>query len=64
MIQSVKGVVVGEPVFKGTRVSVRTITAMKAQGASTAEIVEGYPSLTEGMVELAEIWAADHPGRG
>lgn len=64
MIESVKGVVGGEPVFKGTRVPVRTIAAMKAQGACTAELVEGYPSLTERMVELAEIWAAAHPARG
>ncbi|MBP1886565.1 DUF433 domain-containing protein [Sinorhizobium mexicanum] len=64
MIRSVKGVVGEEPVFKGTRVPVRTIAAMKAQGAGIAEIVEGYPSLTERMVELAEIWAAAHPARG
>ncbi|MGO7426051.1 DUF433 domain-containing protein, partial [Rhizobium ruizarguesonis] len=56
LIQSVKGVVGGEPVFKGTRVPVRAIAAMKAQGASTEEIVEGYPSLTGRMVELADIW--------
>lgn len=64
LIESVKGVAGGEPVFKRTRVPVRTIAAMKIQGASTAEIVEGYPSLTERMVELAEIWAAAHPARG
>jgi len=64
IIGSVKGVAGGEPVFKGTRVPVRTIAAMRTQGASTAEIVEGYPSLTERMVELAEIWAAAHPARG
>ncbi|MDK4728709.1 DUF433 domain-containing protein [Rhizobium phaseoli] len=64
MIESVKGVVGGEPVFKRTRVPVRTIAAMKTQGASTAEIVEGYPSLTERIVELAEIWVAAHPARG
>lgn len=64
MIESVKGVAGGEPVFKRTRVPVRVVAAMKNQGASTAEIVEGYPSLTERMVELAEIWAAAHPARG
>jgi uncharacterized protein (DUF433 family) len=64
IIESVKGVVGDEPVFKRTRVPVRTIAAMKTQGASTAEIVEGYPSLTERMVELAEIWVAAHPARG
>ncbi|MBW9115633.1 DUF433 domain-containing protein [Rhizobium cauense] len=64
VIESVKGVVGGEPVFKKTRVPVRTIASMKAQGATTREIVEGYPSLTERMVELAEIWTAAHPARG
>ena len=64
IIHSVKGVVGGEPVFKGTRVPVRTIAAMKLQGAATDEIVEGYPALTARMVGLAEIWVAAHPARG
>ncbi|TAU66353.1 DUF433 domain-containing protein [Rhizobium ruizarguesonis] len=64
IIHSVKGVVGGEPVFKGTRVPVRTIAAMKLQGAATDEIVEGYPALTARMVDLAEIWVAAHPARG
>jgi len=49
--------------LKGTRVPVRMVAAMKAQGASTAEIVDGYPSVTARMVELAEIWSAAHPAR-
>lgn len=64
VIESVKGVLGGEPVFTKTRVPVRAVAAMRAQGASTEEIVEGYPSLTMRMVELAEIWAAAHPARG
>ncbi|MBY2924442.1 DUF433 domain-containing protein [Rhizobium leguminosarum] len=64
IIHSIKGVVGGEPVFKGTRVPVRTIAAMKLQGATTDEIVEGYPALTARMVDLAEIWVAAHPARG
>jgi uncharacterized protein (DUF433 family) len=64
IIHSVKGVVGGEPVFKGTRVPVRTIATMKLQGAATDEIVEGYPALTTRMVDLAEIWVAAHPARG
>ncbi|WHO82863.1 DUF433 domain-containing protein [Rhizobium leguminosarum] len=64
IIHSVKGVVGGEPVFKGTRVPARTIAAMKLQGAPTDEIVEGYPALTARMVDLAEIWVAAHPARG
>lgn len=64
VIESVKGVLGGEPIFSKTRVPVRTIAAMKAQGATTDEIVEGYPALTMRMVELAEIWTAAHPARG
>lgn len=64
LIRSVKGVLGGEPVFKGTRVPARAIAAMKAQGATTEEILEGYPSITARMVDLAEIWTAAHPARG
>jgi len=61
MIVSVEAVMGGEPVFKGTRIPVRLISAMKAQGATTQEILDGYPALTAEMVELAESWAAAHP---
>ncbi|MGH6860419.1 MAG: DUF433 domain-containing protein [Phyllobacterium sp.] len=64
VIESVKGVLGGEPVFKGTRVPAWAIAAMKAQGVSTEELLEGYPSITERMVEFAEIWTAAHPARG
>ncbi|MEO9340848.1 DUF433 domain-containing protein [Mesorhizobium sp. SB112] len=64
VIRSVKGVSGGEPVFKGTRVPVRAIASMRSQGASAEEILEGYPSLTARMIDLAEIWTAAHPARG
>lgn len=64
IIHSVKGVVGGEPVFKNTRVPVRTIAAMIAQGAEVDELLEGYPSLNARMIELAEIWTVAHPARG
>jgi uncharacterized protein (DUF433 family) len=64
MIGRVKGVMGGEPVFKGTRIPVRTIAAMLAQGADEADLLEGYPSLTARMIELARIWTAAHPTRG
>jgi len=57
-------VIGGEPVFKGTRVPVRMVAAMKKQGADAIEIVEGYPALTARMVDLAEIWVAAHPTSG
>jgi uncharacterized protein (DUF433 family) len=63
-IERVRGVSGGEPVFKKTRVPVRMVAAMRIQGATTEEIVAGYPSLTVRMVELAEIWTAAHPVSG
>lgn len=63
-IHSVKGLMGGEPVFKGTRIPVRAIAGMRAQGASVEELLEGYPSLNSRMVEFAEIWTAAYPARG
>lgn len=63
-IHQEKGVLGGEPVFKGTRIPVRAIAAMLAQGATAQEILEGYPALTPRMLELAVIWVAAHPARG
>lgn len=64
MVGRVKGVMGGEPVFRGTRIPVRMVAAMVAQGAGEAELLEGYPKLTARMIELAGIWAAAHPARG
>jgi uncharacterized protein (DUF433 family) len=51
IIHSEKGFVGGEPVFRGTRIPVQTVAAMKLQGAATDEIIEGYPALTARMVD-------------
>jgi uncharacterized protein (DUF433 family) len=40
----------GEPVIKGTRVTVRTILASLAEGARIEEILEDFPTLTEEAV--------------
>lgn len=64
MVERVKGVMGGEPVFRGTRIPVRMIAAISAQGADQAELLEGYPKLTARMVELARTWTAAHPARG
>lgn len=64
MIGVRKGIMDGEPVFKGTRIPVRMIAAMKAEGASVEEITDGYPSLTERTIDFSAIWTAAHPARG
>lgn len=48
----------GEPVFKGTRVSLRTMLASLAEGDSVDEILRAYPSLTADDVRAAIAFAA------
>lgn len=43
----------GEPVFVGTRVTLRTILASLAEGATVGDILSDFPSLTED-----HLWAA------
>jgi uncharacterized protein (DUF433 family) len=51
-------IVGGEPVMKGTRVTLRTVLASLAEGATTAEILADFPTLTEDDVRAAIAFAA------
>lgn len=64
MVERRRSVLGGEPVFKGTRIPVRVIAAMLAEGIDESEILEGYPKLQRRQLELARIWAAAHPRHG
>jgi len=48
----------GEPVIKGTRVTVRTILASLAEGASMEEILADFPTLKERDVRAVIAFAA------
>jgi len=48
----------GEPVIKGTRVTVRTILASLAEGASVEEILADFPTLKERDVRAVIAFAA------
>jgi uncharacterized protein (DUF433 family) len=48
----------GEPVVKGTRVTVRTILASLAEGASTQELLDDFSTLTERAVRAVIAFAA------
>jgi uncharacterized protein (DUF433 family) len=54
----------GEPVVRGTRVPVYAVADLKQQGASDAELLEDFPSLTPASLEAAITYAATHPRRG
>lgn len=47
----------GEPVIKGTRVTLRTILASLAEGASFDELLEDFPSLKKQDVRAATAFA-------
>ncbi len=48
----------GEPVFKGTRVTLRTVLASLAEGDSVEEILTDFPSLTPEDIRAAIAFAA------
>jgi uncharacterized protein (DUF433 family) len=48
----------GQPVVRGTRVTVRTILGYLAHGDTTAQILADYPSLTEDDVRAVVAFAA------
>ena len=51
-------IVGGEPVLKGTRVTLKTVLASLAEGATTAERLADFPSLSEEDVRAAIAFAA------
>jgi uncharacterized protein (DUF433 family) len=48
----------GEPVVRGTRVTVRTVLASLAEGMTVAEIVRDFPTLDEAAVKAVIAFAA------
>ena len=48
----------GEPVFRGTRVPLRTVLASLAEGDSVEQIVRSFPTLTPQHVRAAIAFAA------
>jgi uncharacterized protein (DUF433 family) len=48
----------GEPVFKGTRVTLRTVLASLAEGDTTERILADFPTLTPEDIKAAIAFAA------
>ena len=48
----------GEPIIKGTRVTIRTILASLAEGATIEEILKDFPTLAEEDVRAVIAFAA------
>jgi uncharacterized protein (DUF433 family) len=54
----------GAAVFRGSRISVLHIGKMADRGVNITEILEDYPTLTEGDVEFAKLYYSAHPSVG
>ncbi len=48
----------GEPVITGTRITVRTILASLAEGMSTEELLQDFPTLSRDAVRAVVAFAA------
>lgn len=53
------GVMLGKPVLRGTRIPVEFVLRRLGEGASEAEVLEAYPSLTSDDIRAALRFAAD-----
>jgi uncharacterized protein (DUF433 family) len=53
-----KGICGGEPVFKGTRVTLRTVLASLADGDTAEDILSDFPSLKVEDIQAAIAFAA------
>ena len=53
------GVMLGKPVIRGTRIPVELILRKLAEGATEADLMDGYPRLNEADIKAALAYAAD-----
>ena len=58
-IHSDPAILGGKPVVRGTRISVELILEYLADGGSVADILDGYPSLTEDSIRAAVAFSLD-----
>jgi uncharacterized protein (DUF433 family) len=56
-IERVPGVMLGKPVFRGTRITVEFVLERLAQGARPEELVQSHPPLTLDHVRAALAYA-------
>lgn len=54
------GIMGGRPCIRGTRITVEALVDHLASGETMAELLEGYPGISEEDVRAALAFAADH----
>jgi uncharacterized protein (DUF433 family) len=63
-IESDPQILGGEPVIKGTRISVRALADRVADGDTLDVLKDDYPEVPKQAFETALLYAASHPARG
>jgi uncharacterized protein (DUF433 family) len=53
-------VMLGKPVFRGTRIPIYVVLDLLAAGAGPAEIIDDYPGLTPEDIDAAVAFAEHH----
>lgn len=56
-IERVPGVMLGKPVFRGTRITVEFVLERLAQGARPEDLIRSHPGLTEEHLKAALAYA-------
>jgi uncharacterized protein (DUF433 family) len=57
-IERVPGIMLGKPVFKGTRFTVEFLLERLADGATEADLLANHPTLTRDQIRAALAYAA------
>jgi uncharacterized protein (DUF433 family) len=57
-IVRISGIAGGQPVLKGTRVTLNTVLASLAEGTTVQQILDDFPTLTEDHIRAAIAFAA------
>lgn len=57
-IEQQPDVMMGKPIFRGTRLTVETILQRLGDGWSERELLDSYPRLTQGHIKAACAFAA------
>ncbi len=52
-------IMLGKPVIRGTRIPVELVLRKLAEGATEAELIDAYPSLTSEDIKAALAYAAE-----
>jgi uncharacterized protein (DUF433 family) len=52
-------VMMGKPVIRGTRIPVELLLRKLGEGATEADLLDGYPGLTQEDIRAAMAYAAD-----